>query len=271
MSRIKYSQEQIDFLLNNYKGISSRELAERFTKEFGTKVTEKQMLSFKETRKLKSGYRRTGNVLFTPSQEKFIRNNYKGISSKELTNQLNEKFGANFKVTQLQAFKTRYKLRSGYNTQFKKGQEPANKGLKWDEYMPLEAQERCKSTQFKRGERPLNHRPIGSERITIDGYVEVKVKEPDVWRLKHYVVWEKVNGKVPKGYRFLFLDGDSTNVDIENLKLVPMAVGVIMNKRGLYTRGCSDLNEAGSLVAEILHKTYSLKKGNINENEKTPK
>lgn len=271
MSRIKYSQKQINFILKNYKGISSKELAERFTNEFGIKVNQSQMSNFKKSRKLRSGFRGPANRLLNSEQEEFISKNYKGISSEKLTNLLNKKFNTSFKTTQIQAYKTRNKLRSGYNTQFKKGQEPANKGLTWDEYMEKEAQERCRVTQFKKGDRPLNHRPVGSERITVDGYVEIKVKEPNVWRLKHYVEWEKVYGKVPKGHRFLFLDGDRTNLNLDNLKLVPMSVGAIMNKRGLYTKGNKDLNEAGSLIAEILHKKYSLKKGNINENEKTPK
>ena len=44
---------------------------------------------------------------------------------------------------------------------------------------------------FAKGNVPPNHRPVGSERISKDGYIEVKVAEPNKWRLKQRVVYEE--------------------------------------------------------------------------------
>lgn len=261
MSKIRvYSKEEVNFILKNYKGISSKDLAQRFNTQFDDNVTPYQMYSFKKARKLRSGYRRPANVLFTNDQEQFIQRHYKGISSRELTILINNEFGTNFKMSQIQAYKKRKRLRSGYNTQFQKGQEPANKGLKWDDYLPKEKQEKALKTTFKKGTRPKNYRPVGSERITKDGYIEIKIQDPDVWETKHRIIWEKVHGPIPEGYRLMFLDGNRKNCKIDNLKLVPYAISAIMNKQNLYTQGDRELNEAGSLIAEIIHKKSSLKK-----------
>lgn len=74
--------------------------------------------------------------------------------------------------------------------------------------------------RFKKGERPANWRPVGSEYIKSDGQVMVKVAEPSVWRLKYQVVWEAVNGPLPKGSKLAFADGDQRNVALDNLVVV---------------------------------------------------
>ena len=101
-------------------------------------------------------------------------------------------------------------------TRFKKGSVPANKGKK----MPAELYEKCAPTMFKPGQTPINHRPVGSERVNVDGYVEIKVAEPSKWALKHRVVWEAANGPVPKGFNIQFRDGNRLNVSIGNLYII---------------------------------------------------
>lgn len=104
--------------------------------------------------------------------------------------------------------------------QFKKGQSPPNKGQKQIEYMTLEAIDRTKATRFKKGNVPLNYRSVGSERINKDGYIEIKVSDPNKWMLKHRYIWSQKNGKVPKGYNVQFKDGNLKNVTIDNLYLI---------------------------------------------------
>lgn len=65
-----------------------------------------------------------------------------------------------------------------------------------------------------------NHRPIGSERINVSGYTEVKVEEPNKWRPKHQVVWEREYGKIPKQHVIIFADGNKQNFDLDNLVCV---------------------------------------------------
>ena len=58
------------------------------------------------------------------------------------------------------------------------------------------------------------------ERITRDGYIEVKTAEPNVFELKHRLVWIEHNGEIPPGYNIQFKDGDKQNICIENLYMI---------------------------------------------------
>ena len=79
--------------------------------------------------------------------------------------------------------------------------------------------------------------PIGTERLSKDGYAIVKVREranvamsKDNWMLKHVWVWEQANGrKLPKGYLVMFADKDKTNYDPDNLVAVPRQLMGVMN------------------------------------------
>ena len=102
---------------------------------------------------------------------------------------------------------------------FKKGSIPPNKGKK----MSPEVYEKVKETMFKKGKSPVNHREVGSERINVDGYIEIKVAEPNRWKLKHRIIWEQVNGEIPKGYNVQFKNHNPLDCRIENLYLISKA------------------------------------------------
>ena len=80
---------------------------------------------------------------------------------------------------------------------FPKGNQPMNKGRKQTEYMSDVQIEKTKATRFKKGNIPGNHKPVGYERITKDGYIEVKTAEPNVFELKHRLIWAEHNGEIP--------------------------------------------------------------------------
>jgi transposase-like protein len=102
-------------------------------------------------------------------------------------------------------------LESGKVHRFKKGNVSWNKG----KYMRV-----SQSTEFKKGQMPHNYRPVGSERITKDGYMERKIADPKKWKAVHIIVWEEVNGPVPPRHKVLFKDNNKLNVSIDNLLCV---------------------------------------------------
>lgn len=63
-------------------------------------------------------------------------------------------------------------------------------------------------------------RPIGSEYICPDGYVYIKIAEPNKWDLKHRWEWEKHNPPIKEGETFFFLDRNRQNCDINNLSVI---------------------------------------------------
>lgn len=59
---------------------------------------------------------------------------------------------------------------------------------------------------------------IGKKHIMKNGYM--RTQTGNGFNYEHIYVWEKVNGKVPKGFVIHHIDHDRTNNDIENLELM---------------------------------------------------
>ncbi len=191
---------------------------------------------------------------YSEENVKFLIENVKGISHKELTKRFNEKFNTNLSENALANMKRKLKLTNGIDTRFKKGQASWNKGKK----MSLEQYEKCKKTMFQKGNLS-NARPIGDERIGIDGYTYIKIKQPNKWVLKHRWLYEKEKGKIPKGYNLIFADGNRQNFNLDNLILVSNAELFIMNQKGLYKQD-KEFTKTGVTVAKVLDKVNKRKK-----------
>lgn len=196
---------------------------------------------------------------YTKEEDKFLVDNVKGISLKELTIRFNDKFNYNLSESAIANRKNKLKISSGIKGgQFQKGQVSWNKGKKWEDYMSKEGQQNSRKTCFKKGNRPHNHRPVGSERINVDGYVEIKVAEPDQWETKARFIYENLYGNIPEDHKLIYLDGNKQNLEISNLKVISYAEELIMNKNKLrYDK--KELTEIGHTIAKIIHKQGKLK------------
>lgn len=136
-------------------------------------------------------------------------------------------------LDQFKALCNRNGWRTGRTGCFPKGSVPHNKGKK----MPFNAN--CAKTQFKKGSRNgvANevYKPIGTERVTRDGYVERKIHDglplQSRWRAVQLINWEAVNGPLPKGHCLKCLDGDRRNTDPSNWSLISRAVLQQLNHR----------------------------------------
>jgi len=95
-------------------------------------------------------------------------------------------------------------------TQFKKGMTSWNKGTKG-------LQIGGKETQFKKGQTPHNTKPIGF-RSYRDGYLVEKTANG--FKMVHVLMWESINGLVPKGFFVVFKDRNKANITLENLELI---------------------------------------------------
>lgn len=177
--------------------------------------------------------------------KQFILDNYKGRYNQELADLFNQKFNTNITSRMIKSYKANNKLNSGLTGKFRKGQTPHNKGKK----MPKEVYEKVKHTMFAKGNVPPNHRPVGSERISKDGYIEVKVAEPNKWRLKQRVVYEEAKGEIPEGCPTIFLDGNKRNFDIDNLRCITRSELLYLNCNGL--NNSNEITETGILMARL--------------------
>lgn len=195
------------------------------------------------------------DLIYTIEMKRFINDRQYGISRKELTMQFNQVFGTEYSINNISAYCKRNGLRNGSDGRFIKGQQPHNKGTK----MSKEVYEKAKHTMFKKGIIPHNHKPVESERVNVDGYIEIKIAEPNKWRGKHNVVWEQHNGAIPKGYVVVFLDRNQLNIDISNLKLIKRSELLIMNRYGLYGED-AEINNAATNLAKLIDTTNKAKR-----------
>lgn len=188
---------------------------------------------------------------YTKEQKEFLINNNYMKTAKELAEMFNKKFKTNLTPQIIKSFRGRHKLNSGLNGQFKKGHVPFNKGTK--------GLMKANKTSFKKGHIPADHKEVGYERINVDGYIEIKVKEPNVFKLKHRFIYEQQHGKIPKGHKVIFADGNKFNLDPNNLILVSCSEELIMNRNKLRYKE-AELTKTGVLIAKVIDKTYKVKK-----------
>lgn len=198
-------------------------------------------------------------IKYTEEQRQFIKEHNYLKTSRELADMFNKRFGTSITYKNIKCFRENHHLNSGLTGRFEKGHVPANKGKKWNDYMSEEGQLNSLKTTFKKGNVPANHKPVGYERINVDGYIEIKVKEPNVFRLKHRVVYEQHYGKIPADMNVIFADGNKLNLDIDNLILVKKSELLIMNKRGLIKNN-KELTKSGHIIAKVIEKTNELRK-----------
>lgn len=130
--------------------------------------------------------------------------------------------------------------KAGESSRFSKGLEPWNKGIPGS----TGNHPNTKRTQFKPGRRPeeaRNYQPIGTLRICKDGCLERKITDDPAlypsrrWVAVHRLVWEEVNGPMPKGYVVVFKPGmastDPDEITIDRVELITRAELMRRNTR----------------------------------------
>ena len=257
-----YTEEMKNYIADNCKGKTIMDLQEEFNNKFNTNVTYKAMKSYLSEHKLKVGRRKEQHRKYKDEHIEFVKNNVKGITLKELTSKFNKEFNMNVTESAIANIKNKYNLQSGIvRGQFVKGQTSFNKGKKWSEYMSKEGQQNSRKTTFQNGNIPANARSIGSERLDKNGYILIKIQDGHKnknWTRKHRCLYEQAYGKVPKGHKVIFADGDNRNFDLDNLILVSDAEELIMNRNNLFKED-AELTKAGVVVAKLLDKVNKRK------------
>ena len=114
-------------------------------------------------------------------------------------------------------------------------------------------------TSFKKGTTPPQYRPVGSERINKEGYLEVKIADPNKWELKHRYIYKKYYGDIPKGHNVIFADTDKTNLNIDNLILVSKSEMLILNRNKLIYED-NELTKVGVNIAKVIDKVKKISK-----------
>jgi hypothetical protein len=167
-------------------------------------------------------------------------------------------------VDDVKALCTRKGWKTGRTGCFEKGTVPPNKGKRCPEGKGGR-HPNARRTQFKPGERTgaaqRHYKPIGFERITIDGYRERKINDDMPlqarWKAVHRIEWEAVNGQVPMGHALKCLSGDKLDCRPENWEAVPR--GVLARLNGGRMRKTLPYDEAPPELKPIVMANAKLK------------
>lgn len=142
--------------------------------------------------------------------------------------------------------------RCGSPGRFQPGHATWNKGMKGLEIGG-------KATRFQPGQQPHNARPIGHQRVAKEGYLERKVTEQGPrrhwYQAVHRLVWIAANGPIPDGHIVVFINGNKTDIRLENLELItrreharrnskarfPPALQALIQQKAVLTRKLNQL------------------------------
>lgn len=255
----RYPPEVHEFVKQNAPKMRDEELARECNKVLGTSFTARKMKAFRGNHGYKNYKRQWTKEEYWQHQTRypqgmyeFIRDNSWGVSSKEMAEMVNEKFGTDWTATGIKQFRQRHGIKSGVTGWYQKGHAPGNKGKKLEEYVgearAAEIRERIAPTQFKKGEAPMNELPVGSIVVNAQGY---KLRKRQMngtlwerWEFLHRAVWTEHNGPIPDGMMVIFRDNDRLNCDVSNLTLVSKSENAALNKLGLRSED-PDLTDTG--------------------------
>ena len=245
-----------------YGKVPVKQIAEQLGRSYGSVVERANRI----------GYRTRAH--YTPAEIALIRAEYPNTPTKVLAAKIGkpwravEQWAKNNGICKSDAYRASLWSRqaerlmaTGRETRFEKGLTPWNKGK------PFDLPESCKATQFKPGQKPWKTLPVGAERVTYAGHVEVKVQEDgrraEMWRKKAYVIWEAAHGPIPDGHIVVVKNGNQRDVRLDNLELItlhelrvrthyttkyPASLVEVIRARGVLTRTIN--NKRGRQIRE---------------------
>ena len=275
----RYPPEVHEFVKEHACKMRDPELAVACNETLGTHFTASSMKAFRGNHGYKNYKKQWSSEEYWRYQThypkgmyEFIRDNSWGVSSKEMAEMCNEKFGTNWTPTGMKQFRQRHGIKSGCTGWYRKGHPPGNKGKKLEEYVgeerAAEIKKRIAPTQFKKGESPLNEKPVGTIVVNDHGYkLRKKQMEGTLWErweFLHRAVWVEHNGPIPDGMMVIFRDGDRLNCDISNLTLISKQENAALNKLGLRSED-PDLTDTGINLVRLRLAVKNVKKRNKNE------
>lgn len=192
--------------------------------------------------------------LYTDQEIQFLKDNAPKNTINEITEKFNKYFGLDIDRDSIYGLLKRKKIEFiKTHKSFKRGMIPWNKGKKNIGFVPTNG--------FKKGHIPPSYKKIGTETVNKSGYIEIKIADPNVWKLKHHLIYENHhNVKIRKYDKVVFLDGNNRNFDIENLVLLSNSQQMSYRKFQIRKEKNPDINKIYVAIAKINSKIKNLLK-----------
>ena len=245
MSRKCYSKEAKEYLYAHHSEYSFEGMTERINTLFGYEKTVSNIKRYMQHLRLAPKSKNKVSK-YTEEMDQFIFDNCKGISVAKLAELFNERFGT--EVT-----KQGMKARMG-----RIGAK--NELLLHKETHPAINHPNAIATRFKKGQECITASPIGTERLSADGYYQIKVSK-DKWILKQRLIYQEAYGDLKDDEEVIFLDGDKSNFELSNLMKISKSESIRLNYLGLRSND-KELTKAGVGIVRLDQKIRRLQKGN---------
>ena len=178
---------------------------------------------------------------WTETELEYLREIAKGKYISEIVELMSKKFNYPFRKTQIKSAMTKYKIKNGMKSKVPKGLKPWNKGLQIG------------------NSHIHNLKNVGDEYINSDGFVMIKLDNPTRWVHKHRYLYEQQFGEIPKDKVIIFLDGDKTNLSLDNLYCITRKQLMKMNQNNLFYNN-PELTSTGAELANLMLKINEVSK-----------
>ncbi|USD30919.1 HNH endonuclease [Pseudoalteromonas sp. SCSIO 43201] len=199
--KFNLTKEQQDWITERFDSTTINELRLGFMKQFESDFTQSQFINILR------------NLNFKKATPTTTKGQFKFQLSNDQVSWLDSQYQTHTASALLNMFNVRYKLTLTL-VQFKN--VLAKHGIKNSAKLNKKVGYKVNKTAFKKGDPHCTAVPLGSER-TENGYVLVKIKEPNVWQAKQRLVYEHHFGPLKEYEVVRFKDGDKRNFSPENL------------------------------------------------------
>lgn len=212
------TKEQKMFITDHWSEMSAESLRKLFNETFGTEY--KTTAFHYHTNKM--GLSKHIEHQYTEEEDEFLKFNSSKMSRQELVDLFNETFGTQIKLNTITVRCLKLGCNAPSNGQFKIGSVPWEKCPGGREEFLMKHRNGKPFPRFPKGHIPYSFKPVGSESVrgTTDKEKEIFIKTTEGWVTKRRLIWEEHNGKIPKGFKMVSVDGDKFNCDIDNLRIV---------------------------------------------------
>lgn len=249
MGSLLFSASIDEFIRLNRPNMTTKKLTEAINEKFGKSYTYRQV-------KGHIGYAFKGQYkkqpfIFTKEQEDWVVDNFSDHGHCVLARLFNKEFNADVSKGIICALLRRKAIASPRKPGFKKGNVPANKGMKGT----------ANSGSFKKG-HAISAKAIGSTRTDSKGYKQIKIGNPRKWVSYAKYVYEKhFNIKLQEDEVLLFKDGDRTNFNIENLVKMTRNEMLFLSSQFDFKHQPEQVKDTAILLAKLEMKTIEIRKG----------
>lgn len=262
MKSISLTKAQEAFIKRHYKTMLGTDMAKklgvgkgivhRFLKMNGLAINKNLMYQMRASKNVKP---------FTPKEDNYIIKHLATSSIKKIAAELNR--SGNYVSKRAKELGLSDLIeKNAINSRIKPGTVPPNKGIRQVDYMSKEAIEKSKATRFKKGQQPVNTAPKNGV-ITIRKDHKYRNGKPyqwirvsvNKWIPYHQYLWEKKNGKLPKGMCLWFKDGNTMNCSLKNLELITRAENLRRNRVNFLSLP-PEVRTASTLIKKLNKKIY---------------